>query len=90
MKTQTQSQNLITKKEARQIEMLGEAKNLDSYKSHYDLVVMDGQLELDQHISKVENTIDSFIEANETIEPYQIGCGDLPIFGRFNFSGSLN
>lgn len=74
MKTQTQSQNLITKKEARQIEMFGEAKNLNSYKSHYDLVVMDGQLELDQHGRKT----------------FQIGSSELPIFGRFKFTGSLN
>lgn len=72
MKTKTQ--NSITKKEARKIEMLGEAKILDSYKSHYDLVVIDGQLELDQHGRKT----------------FQIGSGELPIFGRFNFTGSLN
>lgn len=74
MKTKTQTQNLLTKKEARQIEMLGEAKNINCYKSQYDLVVMDGQLELDQYCKKT----------------FQIGKSELPIFGRFKFSGSLN
>lgn len=74
MKTQTQNSNLITKKEARQIEMFGEAKNINGYKSQYDLVVMDGQLELDQYCKKT----------------FQVGKSELPIFGRFKFSGSLN
>ena len=88
MKTKTQ--NSITKKEARKIEMLGEAKILDSYKSHYDLVVIDGQLELDQYTDKENQTIQSIIEDVKVIEPHQIGSGELPIFGRFNFTGSLN
>lgn len=54
----------ITKKEAKQIELFGEAKNMDSYKSIYDLHINGSVSELDQFNSR----------------SYEVGSGTIPIY----------
>lgn len=63
MKIKTQTK-ILTKKDLKEIEMIGESQNLDSYKSVYDLFISGDVSELDQHQNRA----------------YQIGRGTVPIF----------
>lgn len=62
-KLKTQNQ-ILTKKDLKEIEMIGEAQNLDSYKSVYDLLISGDVSELDQHQNKA----------------FQVGRGTIPIY----------
>lgn len=61
LKTQ---KTILTKKDLKEIEMIGEAKNLDSYKSMFDLFISGYVSELDQHQNK----------------EFQVGRGTIPIY----------
>lgn len=63
MKAKTQNK-ILTKKDLKEIEMIGEAQNLDAYKSVYDLFISGDVSEFDQHGNRA----------------FQIGRGTIPIF----------
>lgn len=84
MKTQTQNSKPLNRKEIKEIQEIGEAKNIDSGNSLITINMVDGQLEL-------EHFTDGDFYLEDTKKPMlQIGCGALPVIGRFKFSGSLN